>query len=149
MEIKDVLTFIVAAYGAALATYVAVVQRRDKRPRLDVNLSYGFLTFGSTLSDQQLLLTAANIGERPITIASGVIMLPDKTQVISFANNSSAQFPHQLEVGKSMTVWFELRPLVAQLRAKGHKGTIKVRAKFSDQTSREYLSRTTDLELKD
>ena len=147
METKDIITLIVAVYAAGLSTYVAVVQRRDKRPQIEAKLAFGFLTFGPRLSDQQLLLTAANVGERTVTLAAGGLLLPDKSQVISFANNSTDRFPHQLEAGKSMTMWFELGPLIGRLAERGHSGTVKVRAMFRDQTSREYLSSPLQLDL--
>ena len=147
MDVKDITTLLVALYGAGLATYVAFVQRKDKKPQVEARLSLGFLTHGPHMSDEHVLLTAANIGERNVMLSSGALLLPDGSQVITFADNATERFPHQLEAGKSMTMWFELRPLVAQIRARGHSGRMKVRAKFCDQTSREFISKPMELDL--
>ena len=37
-------------------------------------------------------------------------------------------------------MWFEVKPLALQLMQGGYAGNVKLRAKFVDQTSREYVS---------
>ena len=80
-------------------------------------------------------------------LSSGGVLFPDGTQAISFGNNATERFPHELDVGKSMTMWFELKPLASQLHARGLGGKIKIRAKFTDQTSREFISKPVELDV--
>lgn len=147
MDTKDIFTLVVALYGAGLSTYVAIAQRRDKWPRVEAKLAYGFLTHAAGLSDTQILLSAANVGHTSVTLSSGGLLLADGSQVLTLSHNTSERLPQQLEPGKSLTMWFELRPLAAELASRGRSGKIKVRAKFIDQTSREYLSKPMEIDV--
>src|SRR5206468_4383443 len=140
MELKDVITLVLALYAAGLSTYLATLQRRDKKPRIKATLSMGFLTFGPRLSEPHLLLQAANIGEKAVTLASGGLLLPDRSQIISIAkDNATERLPYELAVGKSFMMWFEAKPLAGELARRGYTSDVKLHARFSDQTSREFV----------
>lgn len=133
---------LLALYGAGLSTWLAVVQRRDKHPRVKVKATYGFLTAGSQLSEQQVLIEIANIGEKPITISSGGLLLPNKVTLMGGmrSENTTAPLPHELNHGKSFTMWFDLRQVEMALAQSGFPPGSEIRAKFCDQTSNVYLS---------
>ncbi|MCZ7622717.1 MAG: hypothetical protein M5U24_09570 [Candidatus Kuenenia sp.] len=132
MELKDILTLLVAAYAALLSTYVAVVQRQDKAPRVKVRTSYGFLTAGPQISDTHILMEAANIGEKPVTLSSVGLLLPDGSQFINSSNNSTHRLPCELTHGKNLTMWFDVKPLAVQLKQRGYSSVIKLSGRFSD-----------------
>ena len=77
MEIKDLITAIIAIYGATLSTYNLIVARTERIRRVTVTLSWG-LTGSGSAPVTIFLLTAANAGKRPVTIANWHLLLPNK-----------------------------------------------------------------------
>jgi hypothetical protein len=140
---KDSATVLLAAYGAALSTWVAFTQRRDKHPRIQSKATYGFLGVGPQLSDQMVLMEIVNVGEMPVTISSGGLMLPNKATLLCglHSDNSTNALPHELTHGKSLMMWLDLREVKRALSQAGYSSSCKVRAKFTDQASRAYVSR--------
>ena len=147
MELKDLLTLLVAAYAALLSTYLAYAQRRDKAPQVKVKTSYGFLTAGPQISDTHILMEAANIGEKPVTLSSAGLLLPDGSQFVIFSNNSTQRLPCELTHGKNVTMWFDVKPLAVQLKQRGYSSTVKLRGRFSDQASNEYVGKTIEFDV--
>jgi hypothetical protein len=89
----ELITLAIALYGAALATYSAVEARREKRRRLRVSVSNGFLSFDTYVSDVHVFVEAANPGLRPVTVVSMGIVLPDGEQVLFPAMPGAARLP--------------------------------------------------------
>ena len=85
---------------------------------------------------KEIILSASNVGDRAVTLSSGALALPNGNTMFSLANNSTDPLPHELAVGKSLKMWFELKPLAASLRQRGHRGVVELRATFTDQTGR-------------
>ena len=63
------ITALVALYGAVLSTYTLISSRRDKRRRVKVELSAGFLATGPDLSAAMLLIKVSNPGHITVIIA--------------------------------------------------------------------------------
>jgi len=74
---SQILTAIVAIYGAILSTIIFTSRRREKQRRLKVNFSNGFLTYAHDLSEAMLFITISNPGNRDVTINVPSISLPD------------------------------------------------------------------------
>ena len=70
MDWAALITALVALYGAALSTYTLVSSRHDKRRRVKVELSTGFLVHGPDLSTYMLFIGVSNPGHIPVTLQS-------------------------------------------------------------------------------
>jgi len=76
--------------GVGVAVIVATISwlsgRRARRREkfLKVNLAFGFLTFGPRLSDQMILLTVANPGDRAIQVTG--MRIPVGKKALYFLN---------------------------------------------------------------
>ena len=130
----QLITVIVAAYGALLSTYVFIVQRLDKRKHVKVSLSMGFLVFAPNLSDTQLLLQAANAGHRTVTLTGWCVRPPGNEQILMPMSNSNPTFPCELADGKSATCWLEAKEVAMLLYNKGYRGTVRLRGEVRDAT---------------
>lgn len=64
METKDIITFLIALYGAGLATYREIADYLARRRRIEVKLQQGLIGTKPKLTDT-LVLTAINTGSRP------------------------------------------------------------------------------------
>ena len=124
---------IVAIYGAILSTYNFVSKIREKKRRIKVNFSFGFLTgVSGQLSPDMLLLTAVNTGYRPIILNSVGFILPNNKTAVIPIPLSNVNFPYELKEGKDCLVWTEVKEFAKELKEKGFKGRIKLIAFYKD-----------------
>jgi hypothetical protein len=138
---SEILTLVVAGYGAVLATYTALADRREKRRLLNVTLSNGFLTFGIHLSDLQLFVEACNPGARPVTVTAMGILLPDGEKMYFRGSPGAAELPLELAEGKNCRTWLSALDCAAQLPGAGYSGNIKLRGFADDATGRRFISK--------
>jgi hypothetical protein len=115
MTLAEVLTAIIAVYGAVLATLTFIVQQRDRRPRISVSVSYGTPVYGSQLGDQMVLLTATNPGHRPVTLVGAGFFLPDGRQLIMPSPLAVPALPCELNEGKSCQVFMSIPGIVERV----------------------------------
>jgi hypothetical protein len=143
----DIITALVALYGAVLATITFVHQRRKDRTEVTTTLSIGLEALPSYVSEPQLLLQAANTGFRPVTLGSGFLKLPDNRTLVFPNARSDVRFPHELQPGKSCLTMTDVREVANELRSEGFSGIIEIRAAYRDQTDKEYVSKPFKLNL--
>lgn len=141
MDWTDLLTLAIASWGAVLATWTAVADRRHKRRQLKVRMSNGFPYYMGGIGDVILIVEAANSGARPVTVASLVITLPDKQQLILDPRISGLTLPHTLAEGQSCSAWIEARNAAITLARNGYSGRIRLRGVARDATGEIYRSK--------
>ena len=142
MQWSDILTAALALYGAVLSTLVFLDQRSKDKSQVKVSLTFGMIEFiGQGLSDPQLLITAANTGNRPVTLSSAFLQLPNGKTVVFPRPLSTVNFPHELQPGKNCIVWSEPEKIAAELREEGFTGTTKLKGAYRDETGKEYMSK--------
>lgn len=113
-----------------------------RSPSLQVNLAFGFLTYGPELSDQMLLFTVGNPSERPTQLTG--IRLPMKNggnMVFPFLDGEK-RLPCMIEPGTSSKFWVKLSDVEASIRSKGYAGSLTVHAVASDGLGNDYESNT-------
>lgn len=137
----QVITVVVAVYGALLSTYVFATQLIEKRKRITVSLSMGFLTFGSRLSESQLLLQAANVGHRTVTLSAWCVRTPGDEQILMPVGNSQPSFPCELADGKAATCWLEAKEVARIRREKGNIGSVRLVGEVRDATGKRFKSK--------
>ena len=148
----DIVIALVALYGAGLSTYTFIVERRDKRPLLNVRLTYGILDY-VTRGEIAMLFFVSNSGSRSVTVTSVCLLLPDKRTMVVRQLPGTAPLPVELQPGQGQTFWMLPRDVAQTLHEEGYRGVLKVRARCTDATGRDYHSKagTFDIEayLKD
>jgi hypothetical protein len=142
MKWTEILTALVAVYGAVLATINLISRLRDNKARVRVKISTGFLEYGyGPLSEFMVFLEAANNGLKAVTLNSPFIRLPDGKQLIIRTIQSNVSFPYELVPGKSCRTWLEVNQLYRTLKSNHYRGKIKICAVYRDQLDTCYISK--------
>lgn len=138
----EIITALVALYGAILSTVVAVREWRAKTPRVRVKTSMGFLDLGlGNVSDAMVFVEAANPGQRPITLSSVGFILPLERKVYLRQPQGSMRIPCELAPESACQVWIDARELAQLLRSNGFSGKVKVLGFYGDQVGRTHKSK--------
>jgi hypothetical protein len=128
----------VAIYGALLSTINLIAARRDKKAKIRIQMSLGYLAFLGSTSPEMALIEIINVGRDPVTINGIGMKLPDKKALALLKPQSNVSFPHQLDFGKSCTVWTSVQELADQLCEEGYSRQIKLMPYCRDQIGREF-----------
>jgi len=143
-----IIMAIVALYGAALSTYNAIQQRKEKKPSIKVSQGIGMITDAmGGLSDAMIVLTAANTGHIPVTLASAGLFLPNSQQMIFPPLALNVRFPYELVPGKSCRIYREATSIVKSIKEQQYNGKIDVVVFFQDEVGNTYKSKKTKLDL--
>ena len=137
MKLTEIITAIVAIYGAALATYTYF---SSKRIKIKVVLETRFLTHNP---QPMFALEASNHGKIAVTLDSMGINIPGKNTVSFFPEypSISISLPHELVPGKSGSIYINIRNLAVTLKNSGYSGTIDITGFYRDQLDRTFKSK--------
>ncbi len=150
-------TTIIAIYGAGLSTILAAIEvyrfrieQSEKKPKIKVTMTTGFLSQGRETSPAMLTLTAANVGRLPVTLTSipSLIVFKDQKVILTEAEKD-AEFPHELLPGKSCNCWRDIKQLAQSLKRHGYSGTLKIVGEFGDATDNKYRSKPFPFDIED
>ena len=141
LTITDIITAIVALYGALLSSAIFINNLSAKRKRIRIKLSGGFLTGMPQLSEYMLILNISNPGSKSVTVNTPYIKLPDGKQIILFDIQSNYNFPHTLEEGKSVHAWIEFESLKQELIRNNYSGKVNLLCYLQDQTDKTFRSK--------
>jgi hypothetical protein len=117
-------TTIIAIYGAAVSTLLAVIQvyrfrveQTEKKAKIEVTLTTGFLAQGTATSPAMLFLTAANVGRIPVTLTSipSLYLPKDEKIILTEADRDVDHFPYELLPGKKCNYWRDIKQLARSL----------------------------------
>lgn len=147
MDSTDIITALVALYGAILSTVVAVREWRAKRPRIRVKTSMGFLDLArGNVSDAMVFVEAANPGQKPVTLSSVGFILPFKGKVFLRQPQGSVRIPCELAPESACQVWINARELGQLLRSHGFSGKLKLVGFYGDQVGRTHKSKAFEVD---
>jgi hypothetical protein len=149
MDWTEILTTIVAVYGAVLATYTLIAQLRENRSKVNVKISTGFLAFAEDTSDAMVFLSASNPGQKEVTLSSWGFVLPNKKQLFVPYPQSNVTFPYDLLPSKSCQIWIEAREIARALKSEGFSGKVKLVGFYRDQLDRTYRSKPYKFDVDD
>ncbi len=135
-----IVTAAIAVYGALLSSYNAFVARRQNTRQITVTVNHGFLPTGPELGDPMLLIGAANLGHRAVTLVSVGLLLPDKQQLVLTSPEGTVQLPHHLTEGTSCKHWIPAAEIKRQLSSSRFSGTVMVRGFYLDALGKRHLS---------
>jgi hypothetical protein len=137
----QIITALVAVYGAALSTLNLINIQKEKKRQLSVKMSRGWLTFPKGLSGNMLLIEVGNPGYRPVTVQTPYIKLPHEESLVFPLPTAEVRFPHELQEGKRCLMWVEEAEVKRSLKEKGYSGKVKLRAEVYDQTRKKYRTK--------
>lgn len=139
--LQEIVTPIVAACGLGLSIYNTVQARRDKRPKLQVNVSFGFIPLGPELGDQMIFFEIGNGWSHPITLSSLCIPLSGNRNMALFNMDGEQRLPVALTPGQSTRFWMN----AARMEAETIKAGIGRHGKFQvlaqDALGNKYFSK--------
>lgn len=122
--------------------YNAVKQYYTSKLNIKIKIGMGFLTHEIRgLSETMVFLSAANNGERAVTLSSGSFQLPDKASIAIFRPQSDVTFPHELLPKKSCQIWVEAKEIARMIRSRGWSGKVKLIGVYGDRVGRSYKSK--------
>lgn len=145
----EIITVVVALYGAILSTYIYITQRNDKRRKIKVKLTAGLMNPPTPSQEFMLFLEVINIGNRKVTINSTGLRLPEGQTVISLVGNTHVTLPFELEEGKNCHFWFEIKDLAGSLSNSGKSGKIKLKGYANDGADNTFYSKPYEFDIDD
>jgi len=149
MDWTDILTALVALYGAVLATYNFIVQLKGRKASVKVQISQGFIASPLGASEPMVILSALNVGEKAVTLCEQGFILPNGMRMVYPDPLSDVGFPHELTPGKSCRVWTEAAGFARELKEQGYPGTVKLIGFYRDQIDTTYTSRPYQFAVED
>lgn len=134
----NIVTALIAAYGAYLSTFNYLAQRRRDRRALKVEVD--------DLGDKGLFppifhVSAVNIGYRSVHLEDVAIFLKGGVEIVwtgLFTTHDG--LPCELKEGKKFTANIMVNSLSDLLAEKGCKGRVKLRGQFVDAAGNVYRS---------
>ena len=139
-SVQEIVTSAAAAIGLGLSIYNTIQARRDKRPKLRIHVSFGFLSHGPELSDQKILFEAGNARDQSITLASMCIPLSGKRSMAFLQLDGERPMTVLLTPGTSTRFWLNSNELEAETIRAGIRCHQKFRVMARDALGNEYLS---------
>jgi hypothetical protein len=144
MEPTEVITALVALYGAVLSTstaivagYLAYCRWREKRPDITVSISTG-----ARHGTEYVYIDAANSGERAVVIDSKGFLLPEeKTRFTPSDYGADFIEPYELPLEHGCKWHVALNSLADELKSMGLSGELQVIGFYEDQVGRTYKSK--------
>jgi len=127
MSLLEVVTISIAMWGAALSTYQTIENYRRSKPGIKVETTFGVTEVGKELSNLKLMISAANIGSKNVTLTGVGLLLPRKGRLELIHYEGFTALPYELTEGKSCTLWEDSEKIASQLRSHGYSGKIKLK----------------------
>jgi len=107
--------------------------RKTIEPEITVTASVAFMGMGETLSPPLIIITAANTGNKPVTLSSCGIEL-ENNEMLHFTRSNG--LPVRLRVGEAHVL-----PLTVEELKQSLNGKKPLHAWFGDATGRKYNSK--------
>ena len=139
----DVLTALVALYGAVLSTIIAVREWRGKRPNIRVEVSEGRVQLSlDAWSDHSIFIEAHNQGHKAVTLSIVVgFILPDGERWVIPRPLGNVTFPYDLLPEKRGMAYTPAHKLAADVNALGFRSKVSLIGYHDDEVGRRHKSK--------
>lgn len=139
MTWTDIITAVVALYGAVLSTVIGVLACRARRPNIKVEVSEGAvgLPMGGW-SKHMIFVNAVNAGHKAITLAMVGVILPDGERITIPMPSPYVTFPYELVPEKQCKVATPAAKLAANLKAKRFPEKVSLVGYYDDEVGRRH-----------
>lgn len=141
MDWKDILTLILAAYGALISSYLGWKKIQEYYPQIKIETRELFQIpippIGGAETIAVVEMIAKNYGHKTITLKRGGYFLPNK-MVLSPFMPASISFPYKLEPEKTANLTIECLKISQTLQENGFSEKVKLIPFFEDEIGRMY-----------
>lgn len=134
MQLQGWLTIGIAALSLVVSALTLFLHFRQKKEQIRVTASLGFQVSPMSVSETQFHLAAANVGERNVTLSSFGFRMPNKQVMILPFGEQHVRLPHELQPGKSCTMYMPVASAVEALVGQGYKSKVKLVPQFAAQS---------------
>ncbi len=142
MSLTELLTFLIALYGAIVSTVLAIKELRKENRRVRVSCMMAMAPSPSGQMWEFVALKAVNIGHRPVQITIAGLILSNVYLVMQVASNiGPSPLPKKLEDGDSVTVMLDFDEIVKTSNEKG-KNAFYTKAVMQDAEGRQYAAKS-------
>jgi|GEM_PF-1991175 len=148
MKWTEILTAIVALYGAILATITFVNQWRNAKPRVSVGIQQSVIIMGSgSCSEPVITVTPKNYGQKKVTLSNMGFLLPDKKILGVPLPLGPVRLPYELEPEANCTMWVEEKEFAKSILSQGMTGRVKIVGYVVDAVGRQYKSKSLEFNV--
>ena len=140
MDAQDLLTLVIASYGAVLSTIVFRSQQADKKQKLRVRRKEGMFTYGATIGEVQVIVEAANIGRVVVVVDGFGIGLPDGNHLVFPGLPQVTNLPVKISPGEKADFYVPKNVSVARTSGAG-LSPVRSAGAASNRSAREYARR--------
>lgn len=147
MSVTEIITAILALYGAALATFTFTVQQLEKRKKILTTLSLGFVSRGALPPIDIITLEAANAGNVPVHISSCHLLLSETKEKLVADFRFNRDLPVTLNPGESVQGWLPSEKFIEIVRKTKTVSQLLVAAEFSNKAGSIFRSKPERLNL--
>jgi hypothetical protein len=141
MNTTEIITAILAFYGAALATFTFVAQQLEKRKKIIAMLQLGFVARGRSTPVDIVSFEAANAGQVPVHVSSCILLLPETKEKFVAAFQFDRDFPVTLNPGESVQAWIKSEKFIEIIRKTKTVSELLVVAEFSNKGGSKFRSK--------
>lgn len=145
MTATDIVTAIVALYGAGLSTFIAVREWKARRPDIKVEVSEG-RTYIAELGDwsaHRIFIKAYNRGQKTVNFTMVGIILPDGNKLAIPYPLGYLTLPCELLPELSCTAETSAKELAADLKVRGFPEKVSLVGYYDDAVGRRHISKPT------
>lgn len=143
MSQSEIITLIIAIYGAVLSTIIAIREFTKDKRRVKVVCRYAFaFPPGSNETLKFISISVVNTGHRPIQINQAGIMLNDGNGITQLESKiGKIPLPKKLEDGESLEIMFDADKIEQALKNHENKKAKFTKAYVSDAEGNRYTSK--------
>ena len=146
MTASDIITALIAVYGAGLSTYIAVREWKAKRPDIRVEVTEGRVQLSlDAWSDHNIFIEARNQGHKAVTLSIMVgFILPDGERwLITRPLGGTESLPYELMPEKRYMVRTPAQKLASELESMGFPDKVSLIGYYDDEVGRKHKSKPT------
>ena len=110
----DILTQVLAMWGAVLSTILAIREIQKDKPRVRVSCKFATVSFPTGGSWHGISIDAVNTGNRPVEVQEAGLLLSDGGRLVEPYTNLGPGYinlPKKLDAGESVTAFLDLSPM--------------------------------------
>jgi hypothetical protein len=135
---KDIITFIIALYGAVLSSFVFYRSIVRERRRIVIRQTAAFYTYPQGLGPPMASIEVTNHGHRPVVVRAPQLELPNKKNMALINADGIQDFPKRLDDGETAGVRMQYDIITESLREAGYSGHIILRPTCTDSTGKTF-----------
>lgn len=146
MSTIEIITAVIAIYGALLSTVTFALHKLEKRQRIKVKLWLGFVAVGPSNPEDVVIMEAANAGSVAVHLSNCCIRLPDKQQFVARFHYDKP-LPVTISPGESVQAFLASEKFMETLKKNDYPTIVTVSAEFSNKAGKVFRSKKETLNL--